>query len=117
MNNYLPSSYMPNVQEEEEARRRQALAKQSMTPSRAPQVKLSAQDNNPWGKDKQCLGLKILSGVLGLIVVILIIVLVIKMVGHKKEGMGSPAKSDGELPMSIQGGFNFANESLMSTSI
>ena len=103
MNNMVPTK---NLQDDEEARR---LAQQPV------QVKLT-KPSNPWGNNNECLGLKIVCGVLGLIVVILIVVLVIKMVGHKKTAMTSPSQ-DSDLPMSLQGGFNFANESLMSTSV
>ena len=104
MNNMVPTK---NIQDDEEARK---LAQQHV------QVKLAKAPNNPWGNNNECLGLKIVCGVLGLIVIILIVVLVVKMVSHKKPSMASPSQ-DSDLPMSLQGGFNFANESLMSTSV
>lgn len=83
-----------------------------------PRINLGQQPN-PWGQDGSCLGLKILCGVLGLLVVVLLIVLIVKMV-HKDKGAGgsampsSPAAS--QMSTSLQGGFDFQDASLMSTS-
>ena len=113
MNNLASRS---NQEDEEERRRRSAESKNiGVAQPSPPTVRLAQHD--PWGQGGTCLGLKILCGGLGLVVVILIVVLVIKMV-HKKGEVGSSSPSqDSNLPMSIQGGFHFADESLMSTSI
>lgn len=118
MNNMAPRP----IDDEDELRRRavQSKSKRAVNTVSAP-VRLAAQ-SDPWGKDGTCLGLKILCGALGLVIVVLIVVLVIKMVAHKGGQPGQTASSasssqDSQLPMSIQGGFHFGDESLMSTSI
>lgn len=123
---FAPPQMYPSPQEEEERRRihakKMALAQTQPAPVLEPiqPVKL-AQQSDPWGEGSTCIGLKILCGVMGLIVVVLVIVLIIKLVHHKGQGglgqtsQASPGNS--QLPMSLQGGgFDFANESLMSTS-
>ena len=121
--NFYPINTMTSrpVDDEEEARRRRAAqSKPVVAAEPAPtRVRLAAQGGNMWGSDGACLGLKILCGALGLVIVVLIVVLVVKMVAHKKgPATGSPSPSqDSQLPMSLQGGFHFGDESLMSTSI
>lgn len=120
--NFYPLNTMRSrpVDEEEERRRRAEQSKPVVAMEPAPtRVRLAAQGGNMWGDNGSCLGLKILCGALGLVIVVLIVVLVIKMVAHKKgpvTGSASPSQ-DSELPMSLQGGFHFGDESLMSTSI
>ena len=118
--NFYPINTMNSrPTDEEEERRRAAQSKATALAAPAPTRVRLAQQSSPWGTDSTCLGLKIMCGALGLIIVVLIVVLVVKMVAHKKgpvTGSASPSQ-DSQLPMSLQGGFHFGDESLMSTSI
>ena len=120
---FQQTTMFPPTHEEEEKRRRMieaqrihAASSQKTHMVTAP-VNLGQTQSNPWGEGGTCLGLKILCGAMGLIVVVLVIVLIIKLVHHKGQAQTSASSSgDSQLPMSLQGGFDFGGESLMSTS-
>lgn len=90
-------------------------------------VNLIKAQTDPWGEGGTGLGLKIMCGVLGLIIVILLVIMIVKMI-NQNSGSGSSGSSSGrstglsssesqdQLPMSLQGGMMFADESFMSTA-
>jgi hypothetical protein len=134
MNQQFGSPFNNNMfltpQEEEQKRRvaqakHQALARARTSVAQAPVasvapvapvVHLGQTQTDPWGQGGTCMGLKILCGVFGLIVVVLVVILIIKLVHHKGAQTSVSSAGDSQLPMSLQGGFDFGNESLMSTS-
>jgi uncharacterized membrane protein len=129
MNQQFGSPFNNNMfltPQEEEQKRRVAQAKhQALAMARAsvapvapvaPVVHLGQTQTDPWGQGGTCMGLKILCGVFGLIVVVLVVILIIKLVHHKGAQTSVSSAGDSQLPMSLQGGFDFGNESLMSTS-
>ena len=105
-------------EEEKEQKRLSATAPSTVAAPVAAPVRLG-QQTSPWGTQDTCMGLKILCGALGLVIVVLVVVLVIKMVAKPKgvSASASSPSSDSQLPMSLQGGFHFGDESLMSTSM
>ena len=104
-----------SMKEEEEEQKRLSAKAQSRV---AAPVRLG-QQTSPWGTQDTCMGLKILCGALGLVIVVLVVVLIIKMVAKPKAvtASASSPSSNSQLPMSLQGGFHFGDESLMSTSM
>lgn len=120
---YQPPSFpsrnhvMPRSTKEEEEEEQKRLSAKASSQVAAP-VRLG-QQTSPWGTQDTCMGLKILCGALGLVIVVLVVVLIIKMVAKPKAvtASASSPSSDSQLPMSLQGGFHFGDESLMSTAM
>ena len=88
-------------------------------------VNLIKAQTDPWGEGGTGLGLKIMCGALGLIIVILLVIMIVKMVNHNNNSSSSSSSrstdlssqgSQDQLPMSLQGGMMFADESFMSTA-